>query len=594
MNKNEVKGWFDVTAEEVIALFKIERKPEGIAKLLLVLVGVLLTPITLTGALFGFVRAYMKHDFPKDKLPVFHPMTPIKRVAMIIFAVLIWIILITVVSIIITVLPATWTDNHTLYIYILFNLAFSGMVYVLFKKWRHGIKRTFDEAKKFGSARFGNEDDFAAYRECKGLYIGGYYTFPDKGHLLTCAGTRAGKGTNLIIPNLLGMGGYEGSWVVIDPKGENAAVTKRCQEGMGQNVVILNPWGIISDVVGDAQSYNPLDLLSDTSSPNLVDDAYIIAEMIIPIAPDEDDKFFSDCARSALTGLILHLVTSVEKEDRTLVTLWQWLRKSEEEWNKLLEDMSVNDDEVSGDIVKRSCNEIMRMMATGDRTWGIIFATLLQGTDFIKSPALSKALASGFDPYELAKGETTLYVIIPADKLKSHSRWLRLIVTTTMRAVIRKPGKRVCFLLDEFASLGYLPEVAEVGLGLYAGFNITLWPIVQTLVQLDSIYGKIWENFIGNTAVKHFFSINDNFTADYVSHAIGNTSYVIVTKAWFGTMEADGNERALVTSDELRRESGDKIFTLITNKPITHFPKKPYYEYGELNGRYDDNPYFKT
>lgn len=593
MNDKQQKGWFDVTAEEVKALFEIKRKPEGFAKLLLVLVGAILTPITLTGALFGYVRAYINHDYPKDKPPVFHPMTPIKRVAMITFAVLIWVILIALIMFIVAFVPPDWMRNYTLFIYIFFNLVFSGFVYLLFKKWRYGIRRTLAEAKKFGTARFANADDLAPYSGAKGLYIGGDYTFPDKGHILTCAGTRAGKGTNLIIPNLLGKGGYEGSWVVIDPKGENAAVTKRCQEGMGQNVIILNPWGLIADAVGEAQSYNPLDLLSDISSPNLVDDAYIIAEMIIPIVPDEDDKFFSDCARSALTGLILHLVTSCEKKYRTLFTLWQWLRNSEEDWDKLLEDMSVNDDEVNGDIVKRSANEIVRMMATGDKTWGIIFATLLQGTDFIKSPALAKSLASGFDPYELADGKTTLYVIIPADKLKSHSRWLRLVVTTTMRAVIRKPGKRVCFLLDEFAALGYLPEVADVGLGLYAGFNVTLWPIVQTLVQLDSIYGKIWENFVGNTAVRHFFNINDNFTADYVSHSIGNTSHVMVTKAWFGTIEAEGNQRALVTSDELHRESGEQIFTFIGNKPVTYFPKLPYLKMRGLEGRYDDNPYHK-
>jgi len=593
MNDKQQKGWFDVTAEEVKALFKAKQKSEGFIKFILVLVGMLLTPITLSGALIGYVRAYLKHDYPYDRLPLFHPMTPIKRVAMIIGAVLIWIVLIVLLIMIVAFVPTDLISNQALYIYIFFNLVFSGIAYGLFRKWRYGIRRTLAEARKFGTARFANADDLAPYRGRKGFYIGGDYTFPDKGHILTCAGTRAGKGTNLIIPNLLGKGGYDGSWVVIDPKGENAAVTKRCQQGMGQNVVILNPWELISDAVGETQSYNPLDLLSDKTSPNLVDDAYIIAEMIIPIVPEEEDKFFSDCARSALTGLILHLVTSCEKKDRTLVTLWQWLRNSEADWGTLLEDMAVNDDAVNGDIIKSSANEILRMMATGDKTWGIIFATLLQGTDFIKSPALSKSLASGFDPYELADGKTTLYVIIPADKLKSHSRWLRLIVTTTMRAVIRKPGKRVCFLLDEFAALGYLPEVADVGLGLYAGFNITLWPIIQTLVQLDSIYGNLWQNFIGNTAVRHFFNINDNFTADYVSHSIGNTSHVMVTKAWFGTMEAEGNERALVTSDELHRESGEQIFTFIGNKPVTYFPKQPYQTMNELNGRYDDNPYYK-
>lgn len=44
----------------------------------------------------------------------------------------------------------------------------------------------------------------------------------DDRHLLTIAGSRAGKGVSVIIPNLIF---YEGSAVIIDPKGENAART---------------------------------------------------------------------------------------------------------------------------------------------------------------------------------------------------------------------------------------------------------------------------------------------------------------------------------------------------------------------------------
>src|SRR5271157_5948246 len=44
----------------------------------------------------------------------------------------------------------------------------------------------------------------------------------DDRHMMTIAGSRAGKGVSLIIPNLLF---YEGSALVIDPKGENARIT---------------------------------------------------------------------------------------------------------------------------------------------------------------------------------------------------------------------------------------------------------------------------------------------------------------------------------------------------------------------------------
>lgn len=44
----------------------------------------------------------------------------------------------------------------------------------------------------------------------------------DPGHCITVAGSRAGKGVSVIVPNLCL---YPGSAVVIDPKGENATLT---------------------------------------------------------------------------------------------------------------------------------------------------------------------------------------------------------------------------------------------------------------------------------------------------------------------------------------------------------------------------------
>ena len=79
-------------------------------------------------------------------------------------------------------------------------------------------------------------------------------------HLLTLAPNRAGKGVSAIIPNLLT---WPGSVLVIDPKGENAVVTARRRQAMGQAVHVLDPWGI----TGLARaSFNPLLALAPDSA----------------------------------------------------------------------------------------------------------------------------------------------------------------------------------------------------------------------------------------------------------------------------------------------------------------------------------------
>ena len=595
MNASGKKHLFDVTADEVQVLLERRPNPENTTKIILWIVTVILTPITLIGSLLGYVRAYNRFMRPKDEYVEFYPMRPIVRIAMLLGAILIWVVFFASLYVIVEFLPREWVQNGAIWYYIGFNLFFGLFVFLLFRRWRIGMNNALVEGNKFGSARFARPDELAPYLPMKGFYIGGGYSFQDKGHILTVAGTRGGKGTNLIIPNLLGVSDYQGSWVVIDPKGENAAITARYQRERGQNVVILNPWGLLADSLGQAHSYNPLDILADHTSINLVDDAQMIAEMIVPIDRNDHNKFFTDNARAIVAGLLLHMVTFEDKQaEKTLKTLWEWVRLPENDWIELIADMSVNDHKQFGDVVKQAANEIGKLMKAGDKTWGNIISTVLQCTDFIKSPALQKSMESGFDPKTLSDGKTTVYVIIPADKLQSHARWLRLVVTTTMRAVVRKPNKRVAFLLDEFAALGYLPEI-ETALSTYAGFEITVWTILQSLIQLKAHYKDNWETFVGNSAVRQFFSVNDNFTAEYASKAIGETSHVVSERNRFGLGKSESNKRPLVTPDELRRVSGKNIFAFITDNAVTYYPKLPYYQMQRLsdNGkvRFDKNPY---
>jgi len=583
----------ELDPKQVEELLRFKSNPLARTKIWLLILGAVLTGITLAGALLGYVRAYNRFMAPKGEYPLLYPLRPIVRFAMLLGAILlplsllffgyvIYKVVFQNISIISTYIILYWLTG---------NLIVSLIVFGVFRRWQIGISNMIVESRKFGSARFAYEDELDVYRAPEGFYVGGGYTFWDKGHIITMAGTRAGKGTNLIIPNLLGKSNYKGSWVVIDPKGENAAISARYQRECGRTVVILNPWDLLSDKLGQAQSYNPLDILSDNTSIHLVDDAQIIAEMLVPVVANDHNKFFTDNARSIVAGLLMHLVTTETGDDRTLTTLWRWVRYTGDDWDGLIAKMRRSKDPVNGMIIRTIGNEIVKLMEAGEETFGSIISNVLQATDFLKSPALQKSLLSGYDPTTLSDGNTALYIIIPADKLQSHSRWLRLIVTTTLRAVIRKPNKRVAFILDEFAALGYLSEI-ETALSTYAGYEVTIWPILQSLIQLKNTYGDNWETFVANTAVRQFFSVNDNFSAEYVSTAIGMSSYVITEKSWLGVESAEANQRPLVSPDEVRRGSANNMFVFLGSNAPAVLSKNPYYKMDDLRNRSDPNPYF--
>ncbi len=88
----------------------------------------------------------------------------------------------------------------------------------------------------------------------------------DDRHMITVAGSRAGKGVSVIIPNLIF---YPGSVLAIDPKGELASITaRRRAKGLSQKVFVLDPFDRTTERVQPYKaSFNPMAILNDNNRP---------------------------------------------------------------------------------------------------------------------------------------------------------------------------------------------------------------------------------------------------------------------------------------------------------------------------------------
>ena len=129
---------------------------------------------------------------------------------------------------------------------------------------------------------------------------------PEDRHLLTVAGSRAGKSVSMIVPNLLD---YGGSALISDPKAELANLTalRRAQD-LGQAVFVLDPFGKASDAVRDAgllASFNPLSMLNDPDT--LIEDTDLIADALV--IQSGNDPHWDESAKRFLQGVILHVAT---------------------------------------------------------------------------------------------------------------------------------------------------------------------------------------------------------------------------------------------------------------------------------------------
>ena len=425
------------------------------------------------------------------------------------------------------------------------------------------------------------------------------------GHLLTVAPTRAGKGVGAVVPNLLNHGG---STVVTDPKGENFALTARHRhQRLGQRVVGLDPFGLAdrlglpeSEVEAAGGALNPLDLI-DSASPDAADDAAMIADMLVVPQPGSGaGAFWDEEAKALLAGLVLYVALSRVGAERSLPHVRELLTLAPEAFDDLLVTMGGHPDAA----VQRTSN---RLRQKADRERSGVVSSAQSHTHFLDSPRMLAVLGeSTFDPADLARGGLSIYLMVPPDRLDTFSRWLRLVVATSLVAVTRaRPitvgggggESRVLFLLDEFAQLGPMAPVRRA-VSLMAGYGVQVWPFLQDLGQLKQTYPKDWETFVANTDVVQAFGTTDQFTAEYLSKMAG-TRTVFSHGATTGKSRSRGKSRSsgrsegasmsehgrpLVMPDELRlMDERDQLLLVRGLRPV-RCRKLRFYEDSEFDG----------
>jgi type IV secretion system protein VirD4 len=219
------------------------------------------------------------------------------------------------------------------------------------------------------------------------------------------------------------------------------------------------------------------------------------------------------------------------------------------------------------------------MIAKSENERSGVLSTAVEQTEFLDSPPLARCLAaSDFDLADLKRKPTTVYLCLPAGRMATHSRWLRIIINLAMQAMERekaKPPHPVLFVMDEFAVLDRLSSV-EKAAGQIAGFGVKLWPILQDLSQLKSIYKDRWETFMGNAGLLQFFGNNDLTTLEYLSKRLGKSTIMQVSQGEISAQQSAGGFTGqsnqlhtveLMTPDEIAR-----FFSRQSNAQILIWP----------------------
>ena len=383
------------------------------------------------------------------------------------------------------------------------------------------------------------------------------------GHIMVVGGSGSGKSSCIAVPTL------QSSWnsrvFAIDVKGELYQATKNHRK----NIKVLNP----SD--STTFGYNPYYFLDKNG--NNAQKARIIAEAIIPLLPDAKEPFWVKNAQNIFTGVILHYYNLGYS---FIETIEEFLSMSHADVIQTVFTSQVKE--------ARQCVAAF-VKADAKMLGGSMTEISANITPIANDPDLVDCLSrpNTITPLDLEKGHD-VYLNIPEHLLKSWRSFSSLVINQFLTYFEQRPEQSntpILFLLDEFPRLGKIESVLD-GLATLRSKKITICLIIQSLAQLDVIYGTGERKVIAdNCSYKAVLSATDPDTQDYFSRLVGtydktkithNESYEPITGFTRGTGKSTTTEEKRIIRPE---EFGTlSQIILFTPSGFYRIDKEPYYE----------------
>lgn len=361
-------------------------------------------------------------------------------------------------------------------------------------------------------------------------------------HLITVAGARSGKGAALIVPNLKR---WRGSCVVVDPKGENATITARERETMGQLVGVVDPYHVAKDrAVFLRCSINPFALFAPEGRSIRTDLEALGDGLIRRFDPKHEE--WAETAARMIAGAADYVMATTPRESWTLPAVRDMFLLAPDDLKAIAGDMLATKTKAA--LAHEAGQLFLEKLANAEGLPAQAFSKAGKELGWIADPAFEEFFDGSlpeFDMRSLKDGTGSLFLCIPADRLKLRGQFLRLFVSMGLNVMAseladhRRDKGECLFLLDEFHSLGRL-EQAATGSGQLPGYGVHMWPFLQDLGQLEGLYGsEEMHTFFANADAHIFFANSDRPTLEYISERLGTiqpdeiSSYVPKKRAFW-------------------------------------------------------------
>lgn len=416
-----------------------------------------------------------------------------------------------------------------------------------------------------------------------GVWRGRYLRFTGQQFVLMAAPARSGKGVGIVIPNLLS---FPDSVVVLDIKQENYAVTAGFRRAHGQDVYLFNPFA--ED--GRTHRYNPLSAISDGLFR--VGDILAIGYALYP--PGGHDDFWKDQARNLFLGIVLLLCEwrDARRAGKRAsvpdypVTMGEVLRQSSGNGMPVktyLQRALVQ----HRDLLSGSCVDALnRFLSNDDKVLASVLATFNAPLTIWANPVVDAATsANDFDLRHVRRRRMSVYIGITPDHLSEAALLVNLVFSQLVNLNTKQLPEadpalkfQCLLLLDEMTSIGKIQIIARA-VAYMAGYNLRLLSIVQSIAQLESVYGRPdARTFITNHAMQILYAPREQKDANDYSEMLGtltdqsrsvSRSNVIFGGRGGSSESVSEQRRPLLLPQELKELGREKeIIVLENTRPI--------------------------
>lgn len=367
-----------------------------------------------------------------------------------------------------------------------------------------------------------------------GKYKGKYLWYLADDFISLGAGTRAGKGAAIGIPNLLT---WEDSIIILDPKQERMKITSKVREMLlGQKVYLLDPFNKKTD------GFNPfyyIDLEDDSGAKDLLK----LVEILFPSYGHEDaGSHFNNQAGLYFQGLtkLLYFFINYKPE---------WLKKyniktvfciasvvdlygainTEEVLGVKENFLSVNMTDNMRFHLEDAFVKIKKYSEKDDKDKSNTDSSFTKKMSLFYLPSVRACTSfNSFDLRHLRRKKMSIYVGINADDLSLSYDFLNLFFNYVIEITLRENPDfdptltHTCLMLmDEFPAIGRM-EAIKRGSGYIAGFNLRLLTIYQNISQLREIYGlEGAKTLMSGHPCRIIYAVSEQDDANEVSEKLG-------------------------------------------------------------------------